>query len=113
MKAQKPANGIMLTNDWGDAKTFHIECECTDPDHAAKMWIEVDRDDDIGNTVSVSFYVQTSNPFWEKGYNRFRAAWDILVKGVHQQEQHMILHRQAALNMADAIKRTVKELDKA
>ena len=112
MKSQKPANGIMLTNEWKDAKTFHIECECTDPDHAAVMWIEVDREKDF-DAVNVSFYVNTSNPFWEKGYNRVRAAWDILVKGVHQQEHHMILHRQAALNMADAIRRTVKELDKA
>ena len=112
MKSQKPANGIMLTNDWGDAKTFHIECECTDPDHAAKMWIEVDREKDF-DAVNVSFYVNTSNPFWAEGYNRFRAAWDILVKGVHTQEHHMLLNKQAALNMADAIKHTVKELDRA
>ena len=110
MKSQKPANGIMLTNDWKDAKSFHIECECTDPDHAVDMWIEVDQDEDLSNTVNVSFYVKTTNVFWKKGYNRFRAAWDILTKGVHQQEHHLILHRQAALNMANAITRTVKEL---
>lgn len=115
MRSQKPANGIMLTNQWKDAKSFHIECECTDSDHAVDMWVEVemDQDEDSYHAVTVSFFVKTTNAFWEKGYNRFRAAWDILTKGVHQQEHHLILHRQAALNMANAITRTVKELDKA
>lgn len=110
MKYQKPAQGIMLQNDWGDAKTYHIECECTDPDHAVKMWIEVNGDTEVQD-VEVSFYVETWTPFWDTKFNRFKAAWDILVKGVNRQEHHMILKKQAALNFAGAVTDTVKQLE--
>lgn len=109
MKAQTPAKGIMLQGDWTDAKAFHIPCECTDPDHAADMWIEVDREQDL-ECVNVTFYVKTTNEFWREGYSRLRAVWDILTKGVHTQSHTLILDEQSALNMATAIKRTVKDL---
>ena len=109
MKAQTPAKGIMLQGDWPDAKSFHIPCECTDPDHAADMWIEVDRELDL-ECVNVTFYVKTTNEFWREGYSRVRAAWDILTKGVHTQSHTMILDKQSALNMAEAIKTTIKGL---
>lgn len=113
MKSQKPAKGIMLTGEWEDAKAFHIECDCTDPDHTVEMWIEVDGESDLPELVTVSFYVKTTNEFWREGYSRIRAVWDILTKGVHTQSNTLLLNKQAALNMADAIKRTVKEMDKA
>jgi hypothetical protein len=111
MKPQKPANGIMLTNEWMDAKTFHIECDCTDPDHAVDMWVEVEGDHILPNTVTVSFYVKTTNEVWREGYSRLRAVWEILTKGVHTQSNTLLLNKQAALNFAEAIKTTVKELD--
>lgn len=112
MKAQTPAKGIMLQGDWTDAKAFHIPCECTDPDHGVDMWIEVNREKDI-DAVDVTFYVKTTNEFWREGYNRIRAAWDILTKRVHTQSNTLLLDRQSALNMAEAIKRTVKELERS
>ena len=111
MKYQKPAEGIMLTSEWDDAKAFHVECECTDPDHAVDMWIEVEKEADV-ELINVSFYVQTTNTFWEEKYNRFRAAWNILTKGFHKQENHMVLNKQAALNFAGAITESVKQLEK-
>ena len=86
-----------------------INCDCTDPDHAVDMWIEVNRDADI-ETVDVTFYVKTTNEFWQEGYSRIRAAWDILTKGVHTQSNTLLLDRQSALNVAEAIKSTIKEL---
>jgi hypothetical protein len=77
------------------------------------MWIEVQRDPIIPD-VELSFYVTTwTREFWKDWPTRLRAVWDILVKGVHKQEHHMLLNKQAALNLADAINSTVKELDKA
>lgn len=109
MRAQKAAKGIMLQGDWKDAKSFYIPCECSDPDHAADMWIEVEREQDL-ECVNITFYVKTTNEFWREGYSRIRAVWDILTKGVHTQSNTLILDKQSALNMAEAIKSTVKDL---
>jgi hypothetical protein len=109
---QRPAQGISLDKDFGDAKVFNVECDCSSDDHAVKMWIEVQRDRDIPD-VEVSFYVTTwTKEFWNDWPARLRAVYDILVMGVHKQEHHMLLNRQSALNFAEAIKDTVKELDK-
>jgi len=43
-----------------------INCDCTDPDHSADMWIEVNHDADI-ETVDVIFYVKTTNEYWREG----------------------------------------------
>lgn len=111
LKAQTPAQGISLEKDWGDARVFNVECDCSSDDHAVKMWIEVQRDQDIPD-VEVSFYVTTwTREFWKDWPARLRAVWDILVHGVHKQEHHMLLNRQAALNFATAITNTVKQLD--
>jgi hypothetical protein len=109
MKAQKPAKGILQTGDWPDAKSFMINCDCTDPDHSADMWIEVNHDADI-ETVDVIFYVKTTNEYWREGYSRIKAAWNILTKGVHIQSNTLLLDKQSAINFAEAIKRTVKDL---
>lgn len=111
MKSQPPAQGISLEKDFGNAKVFNIECDCSADDHAIKMWIEVQHDKDIPD-VEVSFYVTTWTPVWQGWGQRLRAVYDILFKGVHKQEHHMLLNKQAALNFADAIKNTITELDK-
>lgn len=111
MKTQVPAQGIMLQGDYGDSKNFKIDCDCTSADHAVYMWIEVQRDPDIQD-VEVSFYVTTwTREFWQNWPARLRAVWDILVHGVHKQEHHMVLNKQSAINFAEAIKTTVKELE--
>ena len=86
MKAQKPAQGILLTNDWGDAKNYHIECDCSSSDHAVNMWIEVQRDKDIPD-VEVSFYVDTWTPFWDSKFNRDRKSTRL--NSSHSQQSRM------------------------
>jgi hypothetical protein len=111
MKVQKPAEGIMLVREYANSKNFKVECDCTSDDHAVYMWIEVSEDKEIPE-VEVSFYVTTwTREFWKNWAARLRAVYDILFKGVHKQEHHMLLNKQAALNFADAIKRTVKEME--
>jgi hypothetical protein len=110
MKAQTPAKGVMITGDYPDARSYKIECECSDRDHAMDMWIEVDGDSETKD-VQVGFYIDTWTPFWDSKFNRFKAAWDILVKGVNRQEHHIILSKQSALNLAKVVEQTVKQLD--
>ena len=111
MKYQKPAQGILLQGDFGDSKNFKVECDCSSEDHSVYMWIEVNKDQDIPD-VEVSFYVRTWTPCWRGWKERLIAVYEILFKGVHKQEHHMLLNKQSALNFAETIKRTVKELEK-
>lgn len=111
MKAQKPAQGISIEKDFGDARVFNVECDCTSDDHAVKMWIEVQRDKDIPD-IEVSFYVTTWTPAWGNWGKRLKAVYEILFKGVHKQEHHLLLNKQSALNFAEAIKTEVVNLEK-
>jgi hypothetical protein len=111
MKTQKPAEGILLVKDYIDAKIYHVECDCSSSDHAVKTWIEVNRDD-VATNIEVGFYIDTWTPYWSRGWNRFRAIWQLLTTGIIRQEHHLILNKQSALNFADTIQQEVKELDK-
>lgn len=106
----KPAQGIMKTADYGDAKSFRVACECTDPGHDVNAWIEIDSDREI-REITLGFYVETQTPFWSKGFNRFKAAWDLLVKGSHRSEHHLVLNRSSAENFAQAITDSIKEIE--
>lgn len=111
MKPQNPAQGIMLQGEYKDSKNFKVECDCSSDDHAVHMWIELQQDKEIP-TVEVSFYVTTwTREFWKDWPARLRAVYEILFKGVHKQEHHMILNKQSALNFAAAITKTVRELE--
>jgi hypothetical protein len=110
MKAQTPAKGISQTASYPDARSYKIECECSDRDHAVDMWIEVDGDPDTKD-VEVGFYVDTWTPVWDSGFSRVKTAWNVLLKGVNRQEHHIILSKQAALNLAKVVEQTVKRLD--
>lgn len=105
---QKPAMGILQTNEYKDAKVFKVECSCQDPDHAVDMWIEVDADQVYD--VVVSFYVTTKTPFWKDGFSRIKTAWQVLTTGIHKSENHLYLGDQAAMNLAFAINDNIKIL---
>lgn len=107
----KPLKGIMKTGDWHDAKSFRIACDCHDTSHDINAWIELENDKDV-KEISVGFFVETQTPFWKKGFHRFRIAWDILVKGYHQGEHHLILDKESALNFSNAIVDSIKDIEK-
>lgn len=109
IKYQKPAQGIMLQGDYENSKNFKVECECSSEDHSVFMWIEVAEDKDIPE-IEVSFYVKTWTPLWGGWRDRLKAVYQILFKGLHRQEHHMILNQQSALNFAETIKQTIKEI---
>jgi hypothetical protein len=109
MKMQTPAQGIMLDRDYGGSQAYTIACDCHDGDHQVHMWIELTGDDDIKD-VEMTFYVNTTTPFWREGFSRIKAAWDILFKGYREDQHTLILNKQAALNVASTINRVVKEL---
>jgi hypothetical protein len=42
MKAQTPAEGILKTNDWGDAKCIKLFVIVDNADHEHNLWVEAD-----------------------------------------------------------------------
>lgn len=105
----EPLKGIMLDNDFKDAKVYTIACDCHDPNHSVHMWISLEGDEDCKD-INMTFYVNTTTPFWKQGFNRCKAAWDILVRGYREDQHTLILSRESALNVANTIKKTIKDL---
>lgn len=109
MKAELPAKSVSRLSEYEDAASYRINCECMDDDHAISMWIETKEDHECQH-VEVSFYVNTSTPFWSMG--RWRTIWKILRHGFYCSQHSLLLDRQGAMNFAEAIKVSIENLEK-
>lgn len=96
MKAEKPANGILKQNDWGESIWYYVTCDCLDPDCAHTVNVEAD-----DYSVTVHIYTKTTTQFWSK--NRWRQIWQILKKGYAEMETTVILNEDQAYNYAEAL----------
>ena len=103
MKAQIPAEGILKTNEWGDAKQYHIICDCNSDDHIHNLWIE---SEDIGVTVSI--YVTVKSPWWSM--NRFKQIWTLLIKGYLEHQTVLTMNEQTALNYAETLRLAIQDV---
>ena len=110
MKAQKPAEGITKGPSWDNTHTYKIECDCSDSDHAIHAWIEIEGESDVKD-VSLSFYVKSCIPVWDKKFSRIRTALRVLFGGNLEQEHHIILNKQVAVNFLSALDKSIKDLD--
>jgi hypothetical protein len=104
MKPQTPALNISKTGEWSDTTAYKLACDCHDNDHMVDMWLEVDPDTEFKD-ITISFHVQTTAPFWEKGFNRFKLIWQLLTTGYYKSEHHFILNEQTATNLITIIKK--------
>lgn len=105
MRAQKPAQGIM--QQWPNS--YLISCECTSPDHEVLAWVDT-RPDGETREVVLEFYVEGTTPWWNTGFNRVRAAWNMLVRGFHQESHVLILREQAATNLIAALQSSIRDI---
>jgi hypothetical protein len=103
MKAQPPAEGIMLQRDWGDSKTYHIECECTDPNHAHTVDVSAD---EFG--IFIELWTTAETPVWN--ISRWKMIWQLLTKGTIKYNTAIILREQQALNYAEALKNAINDV---
>jgi hydrogenase maturation factor len=104
MKAEKPAVGIMKTNDWGEAHAYKIECVCGDSEHAHNVWVEAD---ELG--VTVTTYTMIKSKWWSM--NRLQTIWKLLTEGYVEYEGSVIMTRQQALNYAETIKSAIADVE--
>lgn len=103
MKPQKPAQGILIHRDYGDAKHYTVTCECMDPNHVQNIWIE---SEDTGVTVTI--YTQQKSLWWS--LNRWQKIWRLLTKGYVETEISTIMNEQQALNYSEALKSASKDV---
>lgn len=64
---QKPAKNILQTGDFKDAKSYHMACSCTSPDHAVDFWVEAEPEFGL---VNLNFYTTAKSNYW-KQYIRY------------------------------------------
>jgi hypothetical protein len=105
MKAENPANGILIKNDWGDTKMYKVTCECGQDDHSHEVFVEAD---ECGVTVT-SYTIQKSN-WWSQ--TRWHAIWTLITKGYIKYEASLIMNRQQAINYAAMLENAVEDVEK-
>lgn len=113
LKAEKPAKGISRGSTFSDAITYHVECSCTDPDHAVDAWIEISSEQDIHDEVEVTFYVKTNFDHYRNVWERMKLGLRVMFGKVYQQQHSLLLTKQAALNFGAAIEQTIEDLENA
>lgn len=104
MKAQKPAQGILKINEWGDSKLYQVICECTDPDCTHDLWVEAD-----DHSVTVTIYTKVKSKFWEA--SRWSTMWTLLTKGYVDYQASIVLPMQTAVNYAETLQSAVKDVE--
>lgn len=77
---------LMKTNEWDDAVSWRVGCDCGDPEHDMQMWIEYDpKFTTYGFSIEFETSVSLNSWMEEKWYNkllwRIRKAWAILRHG--------------------------------
>jgi hypothetical protein len=110
MTIEIPATGICKQQGWENTHVYHVNCSCTDGDHAVQTWIEIEPDADIPE-VAVTFYVQAHYPSWRGFFRRLGDAWQILLGNPLTRSHGLLLEKQTAINFAAAINRSIEELD--
>jgi len=105
MEAQTPAEGILKVSENQSSITYHVECECTDPDHSQILEVEADSD----GYISIQIWTKISN---DHRRNRFSLMWEALTRGYVTADTSIILKEQAALNYAETLKKAIEDLKK-
>ena len=109
MEAQKPAEGVLVSGEYGDAMFYYIRCDCGSDECAHEVEVEAD---DFG--VQVHIYVKTHTKWWKK--DRWKQIWEILTKGYAETQTTIIMNEQTSLNYSETLKnaiRNVKEFKNA
>lgn len=104
MISQKPSKGILERDDWGDAKSYQVVCQCGQPDHDHNLWVEADV-----TGINVTIYTEVKSPWWSM--NRFKQIWTLLRQGYLKQETVLTMDQQTALNYAETLKSAIKDVD--
>lgn len=104
MEVERPAEGILLHRDYGDAKMYTLTCECCDTDHAHQVWVEAE---DYGITVTT--HTKQKSKFWSM--NRWQKIWTLITRGYIEYEASIIMTQQQALNYARTLEHAIIDVE--
>lgn len=131
MKAEKPAEGILKTHDWGNSKWYHVVCGCGQPDH--QLTVEVEAEETGVNvntyvTVKTDYWTESAKKrydidspwlqefdwFWKSLWNgfvsRLKLTWAVWFKGYVHCESTILMTEQQALNYAETLKSAIQDV---
>jgi len=103
LESQTPAEGVLKRNDWGDAITYQVVCECQDADHDHNVWVEAD-----DHRVTVTTYTTQKSEWWK--LNRWQTIWTLLTKGYVKYEANIIMTEQQTLNYSETLKKAIQDV---
>lgn len=132
MKAQKPAEGILIINDWGDSKMYHVNCSCGNDDDSIQVNVEVTAND---HSIEVCHYATQKTDYWTEAVKprydidniwlqeldwfwkglwngfctRLRLTKNIWFDGYLKYQSTTIMTEQQTLNYAETLKSAVKD----
>lgn len=132
MKAQKPAEGILVRGDWGDTKMYQVVCNCGQEYHDHNVEVEAQ---DTG--VNVNIYATVKTNYWTETvpkrydidnevlqevdwflkdlYNstirKIKLTWELWTTGAITTETTIAMTQQQALNYAETLKSAIKDVD--
>ena len=131
MKAETPAEGILKTSDFGDAKFYKVSCQCGNPDCEIDFEVEADDCRVYVNTYVIaktdcwsdtfphrhdidSVWLQEFDWFWKDIVNglirRVKWTWRIWTQGYVKTETTVVMTEQQALNYAETLKLAIKDV---
>lgn len=119
IEAQKPAEGILRVNSENQHwDVYHIECECTDPDHVIDVHIDILRETPDDEYVVLEIFSNLYTP-WQLSYSKKYGGWGfftrlkyaakLLFKGHISISHSLVLKDQAALNVGQALVDSVRK----
>jgi hypothetical protein len=140
MISQKPAMGLMLIREREDYKLYHVECQCTDPNHAVTFEVSAEDWDEVNLSITTrqqtahwsdpfnefSVYQDASKwkPLWLKEmemdvrsllnglHHRVSLTYQLWRKGYIEYHSDTILNSQQALNLSATLEQAVKDIQK-
>jgi len=104
LKPETPATGILKKNNWGNAMTYQVVCECSQPDHEHTVWVEASE-----TGVEVQVYVTAKTDFWSK--TRWHHIWQLLTRGYVRCETIIGMTQQQAMNYASTLHHAVEDVE--
>lgn len=131
MKAQKPAEGILKTHDFGDSKYYKVTCGCGQPWHDFDFNVEADITGvhvDLDVTLKTDYWteavtkrydidnevLQEADWFVKELVNNFirkvKLTWELWTTGAITSYTTVHMNEQQALNYAETLKSAIKDV---
>lgn len=131
LKSQKPAEGILKRNDFGDSKYYQVVCSCGQEYHDHNVEVEAD---DCGVNVNIyatfktDYWTETVKPHYDidnevlqeidwfvKGLinntiRKLKLTWELWTTGAVTAETTIHMTEQQALNYAETLKSAIKDV---